>query len=265
MTTSVEPRCEPRLSDVEAMAELAACDAWMGDELRTRLDRDGYAIVAGAIDAPWLSRLRARVDALYAEEGPHGHHENHGRKPAPGLLADLVNKGEVFDRAWSHPLVLAAARHVLGGPIKLYGMNFRDPPPGEPAQRMHADTSRPAPGGPYSKLQCIWALDDFTAANGGTRAIPGSHLRATVQYVPGGGPDEVHPEQVTWCAPAGSMILYNGNVWHGAGANASGAHRRSLILAYTPRDSEQMCRQAEYLRVRTARRLSPLQRWLLDA
>src|SRR5580693_5009175 len=106
--TIIDQRCtETSLSDLQAMAELAACDAWLDDGMRARLDRDGYVIVQGAIDGPWLAQLRARVDLLYAEEGPHGHHENRGRGQAPGLLADLVNKGEAFDRAWSHPLVLA--------------------------------------------------------------------------------------------------------------------------------------------------------------
>ncbi len=265
MTIIDPPGAQAPLDDARAMDELASYAAWLSDDMRRKLDHDGYVIIPGAIDTPWLEQLRARVDLQYAEEGPHGHHENRGRRPEPGKLADMVNKGAVFDRAWSHPLALAAARHVLGRPFKLYCLNFRDPPPGTPAQRLHTDIADPVPGGPYPKMQCIWTLDDFTVENGATRAIRGSHLRAEVPIAPGGEPDRVHPEEVRWCAPAGSLIIYNGSVWHGAGANAGGAHRRSLILAYVTRDLDQLCDQAEYLRVRTARRLGPLQRWLLDA
>ena len=124
---------------------------------------------------------------------------------------------------------------------------------------MHRDTS-----GARTKLQCIWCLDDFTPDNGATRVIPRSHRLpyeiedAQAQY------DGEHPRQLLLCAQAGALIIYHGNLLHSGTRNASSGSRRSLIMSYIPRDYPQLCNQAEYLRLATAKRLSRFDRWLLD-
>jgi ectoine hydroxylase-related dioxygenase (phytanoyl-CoA dioxygenase family) len=259
MPTLMHAPAERSLSDAEAMRELEVCDHSLSEEVRARLDREGYLIIPGVIDAAWLQQLRDRVDALAAEEGPGGFHENKIQGLGQGRLADLVNKGAMFDRAWSHPLILAAARHALQVPFRLFCLNHREPAANDGLQGMHRDS------GPRIKLQCIWCLDAFTPDNGSTRAIPGSHHPSYQHVAPDGDPTRPHADEIPLCAPAGSMILYHGNLLHSGTLNRSGGRRRSLILAYIPRTVPQLCDQAEYLRVSTARRLTPLQRWLLDA
>lgn len=236
-------------------------------ELRQRLDRDGYAIVPRAIAGERVERLRQRVATIMEEEGPGGFHENRAQlaKRGSGRVADLVNKGQEFDEVWTHPLLLGAAWHVLRAPCRLYCLNANGVAPGQPAQGLHTDTPTPVPGGPYTKLQCIVPLVDFTADNGATRALPGSHLVARTPHPPGMAATDPHPDQIPLCAPAGSLILYNGNMYHGAGANHTREPRYALVMAYQLRDLPQLCDQAEFLRVATARRLGPFERWLLDA
>jgi ectoine hydroxylase-related dioxygenase (phytanoyl-CoA dioxygenase family) len=76
-------------------------------------------------------------------------------------------------------------------------------------------------------VQCntIWALTDFTAANGATRIVPGSHrLDDGLQLAEG----DTEPAEM----PAGSVLFYTGSLYHGAGANRSDAVRAGINITY---------------------------------
>jgi len=70
-------------------------------------------------------------------------------------------------------------------------------------------------------------------------------------------------QQIAACGPAGSIIIYNGSVWHGHSANHTTRSRRSIQGAYIRRQAEAAFNQAE-LRPETLQRLGPLARYLLD-
>jgi ectoine hydroxylase-related dioxygenase (phytanoyl-CoA dioxygenase family) len=71
----------------------------------------------------------------------------------------------------------------------------------------------------------MWALDDFTAANGATRVVPGSHRWTDRRPV---DPDET----VTVTMPAGSVLFILGTLWHGGGANHTDGTRLGVLLEY---------------------------------
>jgi ectoine hydroxylase-related dioxygenase (phytanoyl-CoA dioxygenase family) len=76
-------------------------------------------------------------------------------------------------------------------------------------------------------VQCntIWAMTDFTEANGATRVMPGSqHLPTSFEHTV----DETVPAEMT----AGSCLLYTGKVYHGGGANTSDDTRVGLNITY---------------------------------
>jgi ectoine hydroxylase-related dioxygenase (phytanoyl-CoA dioxygenase family) len=75
-------------------------------------------------------------------------------------------------------------------------------------------------------VNTMWPLDEFTAANGATRFIPGSHRW---------GPDRLPTAQdpvATAIMSPGSVLLYLGSLWHGGGANTTDSARRGVILEY---------------------------------
>ena len=130
-----------------------------------------------------------------------------------------------------HPLVLAVADRVLGPYCARYQINYTGImhiEPGESAQTMHRDTGlypiqNPAP--PLT-LATMWAVTDFTAENGATRIVPGSHLWPDAR-VPDA--EEIGAAEM----PAGSLMIYVGNTIHGGGANSSNAARCGLALHYS--------------------------------
>ena len=102
---------------------------------RTFLDENGYLILPGVMDPDGLTRLRNRFEGLCELEGMEASIEVH-QEAGTRRLADLTNKGDVFDPVYTNPRVLAAIYHVIRRPFKLSSLNTRDALPG---QGLHAD------------------------------------------------------------------------------------------------------------------------------
>ena len=100
--------------------------------------------------------------------------------------------------------------------------------PGECEQQLHRDDT-PYPiqiAGLELQIAVMWSFSDFTAENGATRVVPGSHrfLRAWHR------PDLTHWANAVM--PRGSALFYLGSTWHGGGANRSNSPRTGLINTY---------------------------------
>lgn len=109
----------------------------------------------------------------------------------------------------------------------------------------------------------ILMVDEFRSDNGATRFMLGSHMWSTI-------PDDLmndcladYEGQVVTCGPAGSIIVYNGSVWHGHTANSSGAPRRSIQGAYIRREAQSGVNLPARMRPETLARIGPLARYLL--
>ena len=95
---------------------------------RQLLQDQGYLILRGLIDAAFLAELRERTEQLIAMEGADAGSE-FKKEPGAIRLANLVDKGKVFERVVSHPVVLEAMAAVLGPQFKLSSLNYRSTNP----------------------------------------------------------------------------------------------------------------------------------------
>src|SRR3569832_2168200 len=112
----------------------------MNDADRRQLDEQGYLVLPGLMSPDLLARLRARVDELFAEEGDRAGWE-FMTEPGARRLANLVNKGRVFEEVIVTPEVLDAMAHVLGPKFKLSSLNVRSADPQSASdQPLHADS-----------------------------------------------------------------------------------------------------------------------------
>ena len=245
-----------------ALAELGVTSQTLDPATRERLDRDGYAPLPGILDDGQIAAIRARLAELSAAEGDAAGREVH-QEAGTDRLADLVNKDPLFEVCFTDPRVLACVAHVLGGDVKLSSLNSRAALPGRGLQALHAEGG-PAGLGPYQVCNSIWLLDDFTADNGATRVVPGSH-RLTIgvrDAMP--DPSAAHPDQVTLTAPAGTVVVFNSHLWHGGTLNRTDRPRRALHSYFTRRGNGQQLNQRKFLRPETFARLSPAARFILD-
>ena len=79
----------------------------------------------------------------------------------------------------------------------------------------------------------VWMLSDFTAENGGTIVVPGSH-RIPTNRPAGLDLPLPHPGEVQVTGKAGSVILFDNRLWHSGGSNRSDSPRVGMINVYFP-------------------------------
>lgn len=133
----------------------------------------------------------------------------------------------------------------------------------EDAQPLHCDAGAVADGQGFWVCNTIWLLDDFTAENGATRVIPGSHHWSKLPQQVLSDPQAPHPEEVLLLGKAGSVVVMNTHAWHGGTANRTARPRRALHAFYCRSDKPQQQYQKRLLRPETQARLSREVRELL--
>jgi ectoine hydroxylase-related dioxygenase (phytanoyl-CoA dioxygenase family) len=138
--------------------------------------------------------------------------------------------GDGFMALVDNPQALAVVEQIMGPELVLGSMNARILRPGDPGQGLHSDipaVHRRLIGTPVM-LQVVWMLDGFTADKGATRIVPGSH-RHPEAYPPG---DRTIAHTVQPEGPPGSVMIFNGQCWHGGGENRSQERRRAVFGHY---------------------------------
>jgi ectoine hydroxylase-related dioxygenase (phytanoyl-CoA dioxygenase family) len=193
------------------------------DGVVAALEADGYCLVQNVLSPEAAAAARASlVDVLAAT--PRGRNDFEGFRTQ--RVYALFAKTRAFDEPAIHPLLLGVLDRVLGH-YQLSAPTGIQIGPGEKAQVLHRDDSiYPLPPDfPNVVVNTMWALDDFTEANGATRLVPGSHR--WVGRAPGPGDPLVHAVM-----PAGSVLFYGGRIWHGGGANTTDRPRLGVILEY---------------------------------
>jgi hypothetical protein len=231
---------------------------------KTFLDEYGYVNLGPLLNAGQVASVNDRIDELMREEGDRAGselldspHIRHPKEAGADRLADLVNKGSVFDIFYTHPKVLAGIAHVLGRQFKLSSLNYRAAKPGQGLQNLHVDWREAVARGEYKVCNSIWLLDDFTEENGATRIVPGTHLSGDLPQEKLADPAATHPDEVRIVAPAGSVYIFNSHAWHGGTTNRTNKSRRAIHSYFCQSDQPQQVDQSRYIKKETLARLSP--------
>jgi ectoine hydroxylase-related dioxygenase (phytanoyl-CoA dioxygenase family) len=226
---------------------------------RQELGEVGFTIIRGPVPADDLDRLVATYDASVSDAIS----DDVKVGSSTTRVRDFVNRGPEFDSLYLHPPVLKACCHIIGRPFRLSTMHARTLRPGLPAQDLHVDYERDSRG--WTMVGFIFMIDEFRSDNGATRFVPGSHLWSDIPQILLGDRDRKsdYPGQVLACGPAGSMILFNGSVWHGHTVNRSDEPRRSIQGAYIRRDAESGENLLARMQPDTLSRISPLAKYVL--
>jgi hypothetical protein len=197
-------------------------------DVTAALARDGGVVVDRLVAPVLLDRVRAEL-APWLEATPYGPDEFTGRRTrrTGGLIARSPTCRELV----MHPLVLETVRGVLEGgtTFQLHLTQVIAIGPGEPGQMIHRDQWAfdffPFPKGYEVQCNTIWAMTDFTEANGATRVAPKSnHLEDRLELT--------EEQTVGAVMEKGSVLFYTGSVYHGGGANRSQETRYGLNITY---------------------------------
>jgi ectoine hydroxylase-related dioxygenase (phytanoyl-CoA dioxygenase family) len=187
----------------------------------------GYTVVPDAIDDELRAALLDDLDRLHAELGTRPA-SNEFEGTATMRVYNLLAHGPIWQQVPVHPAVLPIVEGVLDAGCLISSLSSIAIGPGETEQPIHADDQiMPLPK-PHVATVCnsMWALTDFTEANGATRIIPGSHLAdRSPRY---GRPYDTIPAEMA----AGSVLVWHGSLWHGGGANTTAQRRVGIAMNY---------------------------------
>ena len=245
------------------LSRLGVQEDTLTDSEKTFLDQNGYLNLGRILDDTQLEAIRNRLGELLKLEGEQAGaelmdspHIRHPRESGADRLADLVNKGALFDIFYTHPRALAGIAHVLGSEIKLSSLNYRAARPGKGLQKLHVDWHETVGVYDYKVCNSIWLLDDFSVENGATRIVPGTHLSGRLPQDVLADPFATHPDEQLIEAPAGSVVIFNSHAWHGGTDNKTALPRRSIHSYFCRRDQPQQVDQQKYILQETLNRLS---------
>jgi len=198
------------------------------------LDEDGYCVLPGVLDADALEALRDQLDAALAADDADGCAQRYGPELSNQRVWALLNRGEAFVELALHPLALEVVGAQLGPDFLLANLSANVTAPGGDREigRLHTDQGYLPEPWPYLlAVNVAWFLDDFTAENGATLVVPGSHRSGAFPASHELAPDA--PAQLT--GAAGSMAVWDGRLHHATGLNRTpDQRRRGLFATYCP-------------------------------
>jgi hypothetical protein len=192
------------------------------------LEQDGCVVIEDVLD-------RGQVAQLAAELGPHfdeapncaGDFYGYATKRLSGLIAKSpMCQGMAID-----PAVLGIMDHFLLKGCRAYQLNLTQAiriGGGEPQQLIHRDDLMFNFLHPEfeAMMNTLWEVDDFTAENGATHVVPGSHKWALDRQA------QPH-EEAQGVMKAGSVLVWLGSLQHGGGANRTGRPRTGVVHSYS--------------------------------
>ncbi len=199
-------------------------DPKLVDALMEEVNKHGYVIIPNLVSRELMNNIKAEITPLLTHDGRN---EFEGHKTR--RIYSVIEKTLALNPLLEHPLIMALLDRVLLPNYLLSQLQAINILPGETSQPLHCDDGFypiPRPRKPFSAAT-IWAIDDFTADNGATVAIPDSHLWGDEHPGDGSGFN-----LVSAVMPAGSVLFFLGTLWHGGGANHSNGARMAATAQY---------------------------------
>ncbi|MEE2778221.1 MAG: phytanoyl-CoA dioxygenase family protein [Acidobacteriota bacterium] len=164
----------------------------------------GYTVLRDVAPLEFNDRLRDTCIRLAQET------QGAAQGRAAGLL---LGRDRVYEEVVLNPKFQALAEVMCGKGFLLSQLICSVRPKGAPPLALHADQNWfPAPFPVHNQLLTLcWACDEYTEAGGCTKVIPRSHLE---RRHPNEGECADHPGAIPVECPRGSVVAWDGSIWH---------------------------------------------------
>ncbi len=244
-----------RFNYAEALAKGPTQEAEFDADVLGAIDRHGFVVIEDALPVSTCERLLQEMRP-YIDATPHGLHGLGGTRRVGALVA----RSSASHQMISHPGILRLVDSILaeqqlnGDAVKIGGKegkgrkDFRYPwqlhltqiidvgPGGGTEEMPHGLRLHRANGmwlhdfqaaGLDLQVEVMWALSDFTEANGATHVVLGSH-----RDEPRGGYRGYRQPTIQAIMPRGSALVWTGWSIHGAGVNTTTDRRLGMNINY---------------------------------
>lgn len=194
------------------------------------LELYGYTVLDDVKPHKFIDELRDTILRLGEEDRQAGR-----RFPLAGpdgksyLVTWLLARGRIFEEAVMAEKPLTLITYLMGESCQISSNHGHVRVQGDPPQGIHADAPLmpdPLPDAPVAS-NMMWVLDDFSLESGATMVVPGSHKKRN-QPVPNAAKMAIPVK-----AKKGSVIVFSGNLWHGAGARTLPGERVGMTVYFT--------------------------------
>jgi len=184
----------------------------------------GFTILERVLSGEEADEMREALIRCDREVGT-----DHTHRGAARHVSNLPVLDRVFHKTIDHPRTLPILEHFLGESLILGSLNSRIVRPGDGYQDLHGDIPKVMLNmeSPVM-MNTVWMLDEFTSELGATRCVPGSHKSGWA--LPPAELDQRYVAEAI--APIGSVLVFNGQTWHGGGKNTGMKNRHALFGHY---------------------------------
>jgi hypothetical protein len=198
------------------------------DQFNAVMAERGWVVFEAAVAPELISRMAADLEAAWdvcreiqvkngvANDADRTVHHLIGIRDS---FLDYVDASAALD---AHFEAYFGGKYILnsfGGAINTQGRTSY-------AQRVHRDI-RSYSGDMPLLLNTLVMLDDFTPQNGATYMLSGGHRMAEKP-----SDEDFYARAERAIGPAGSVLVFNSNLWHAGGDNTTDRPRRSVTPMY---------------------------------
>ena len=199
-----------------------AVDKWGLSKNIKQIVNDGYTVLRDEISVSLTQSIR---DSIIK-------HVDHDPDAEIQFQTNMLEAEPVFSSAVTHPATLTIVDFLLGRSPQFSQMAGSVRRAGTNILGLHADSDWfPAPFPEWEIMAtACWVCDEFTEQNGATMVIPGSHVH---RCPPPTDITESREGVIPIIASKGSVVIWNGSVWHGGLARKTAGERVVLHMTYT--------------------------------
>jgi len=204
----------------------------LSEDARTKALREiedqGYTLLEKVIPEDLIDSIAESLLKIERDQGiTPSKNDFEGHKTV--RIYNLLAYGAPFSKIPIFPTLLPVVEGVLDDGCLVSSLSSISIGKGESPQPIHADDQVIGLARPHDAVVCnsMWAISDFTEANGATRIVPGSHKDPNWPVY--GDPDiDSIPAEMK----RGSILVWNGSLWHGGGANVTDERRVGIAMNY---------------------------------
>ena len=233
----------------------------------------GYCVISRSeLLHKHLDDYRKIIDELISKESWRGGWEGkeefmkYGKKFQDGAtrLGNLFNKNNLFLELLFEENILKIVSIIMNYNFKIGGLDMREPIQGKGLQDFHMDwIPRKKETDKVENIVAMLYLDESNKENGALRIVPKSH-KITGWINENLSDLTSHPDEVTIEVKEGSIILFDGTLWHSGTKNINGKRRRVLYIDYRQKEIPQLLNQRIYLDDNTQSNLSYNEKFVLN-
>jgi len=210
--------------------------------------QNGYLVIDNFIDKVELKNLRKITYQLAALEKERNEAYLYGEGSKAQRIYNLIGKSKFYREFLLNKKIVELLenefnRNTLHSKYYLSSFQANILYPGAKSQVLHTDLAIPEPLPSWIiRININLLLDDFTEENGATIVIPGSH-----KYLHKPDPDLNSNKMIKLIAPAGSLVVWTGHLWHKSGENTSSSTRAALLACFAASHFREICAEENYL------------------